>query len=536
MATSRGPYRTYLYDASKSIPRTTSWRINRKREISELEDSPPPTAETTPPDECSSRQLLNDDLPTTTSVTVDFDAECNSSITPADSEDETNYDYDSDNFETELMEAAMAEDIDTESIVEDLDQSAYHMDDDLLLPLYPDSQISICGAILAIMSFKRECRLPFSTINRLLVLLKLLCPTDSKLPKSVYMLRKMFKSHHCTTVKKYFCSQCKKECNRSDSCSNDDCNSCLENDTFIKLDLQKQFKAILSRHWNDINYIKRDIADANISAATFLNYDKEYFCCPENVGVILNTDGISIFRSSKVSVWPIYLEVANFPPPIRFRIDNTIICGLWVGQSKPEMDIVMGPILKEIDELNMLGFSFSSPDGVKTVRAKLLFGVFDLVAKSKVLNMNQFNGNYGCPICLHPGEYRERRRIYATDKLYPLRTEEGIEDAIQKATTDNTVVQGIKGQSPLYGYLNLVDGVPPDYMHCVLEGVTNTAFYKDGEGKRKSCYVYFKHAVTSGTGYGESYRHNQQHQHGIEWRTTNPLGRQESNPAVVTVV
>ncbi len=37
-------------------------------------------------------------------------------------------------------------------------------------------------------------------------------------------------------------------------------------------------------------------------------------------------------------------------------------------------------------------FSFLSPEGIKTVRIKLLFGVFDLVAKAVVLNMKQFNG------------------------------------------------------------------------------------------------------------------------------------------------
>ena len=34
----------------------------------------------------------------------------------------------------------------------------------------------------------------------------------------------------------------------------------------------------------------------------------------------------------------------------------------------------------------------------------------------------------------------------------------------------NKVVKGIKGVLPLAKYVNLVDGEPADYMHCVLEG------------------------------------------------------------------
>ena len=75
------------------------------------------------------------------------------------------------------------------------------LDHELFSPLYPGSTITICGAILAIMTLKKECRLPFSSISRLLILLKLLCPTGSKLPSSVHMLRKFFHAYQGKTVK-----------------------------------------------------------------------------------------------------------------------------------------------------------------------------------------------------------------------------------------------------------------------------------------------------------------------------------------------
>ena len=68
---------------------------------------------------------------------------------------------------------------------------------------------------------------------------------------------------------------------------------------------------------------------------------------------------------------------------------------------------------------------------------------------------------------------REHRgsRVYLPESSYPLRTVAGIDRAIAEGNRRGT---GIKGISPLLNYLNLVDGVPPDYMHCVLEGVTKS--------------------------------------------------------------
>ena len=164
-----------------------------------------------------------------------------------------------------------------------------------------------------------------------------------------------------------------------------------------------------------------------------------------------------------------YLEIGNLPPPIRFRHDNVVICGIWVGQSKPDMDIMLKPILDKIDRFNKVGFNFSSPEGItKTVRLKLLFGVFDLVA---VLNMKQFNGVCGCPTCVHPGVHCGSR-VYLPGSQHPIRTVIGIEKAVCEGAQSGTIIEGIKGISPLHEYLNVVNGVPADYMHCVLEGVT----------------------------------------------------------------
>ena len=76
--------------------------------------------------------------------------------------------------------------------------------------------------------------------------------------------------------------------------------------------------------------------------------------------------------------------------------------------------------------------------------------------------MMQFNGANGCPTCL---------RYYLPDTKYPTRTNSCVIKAASNVEEDGKVVQGIKGKSVLAGIIDLVNDVPVDYMHCVLEGI-----------------------------------------------------------------
>ena len=51
---------------------------------------------------------------------------------------------------------------------------------------------------------------------------------------------------------------------------------------------------------------------------------------PEHAALILNTDGVQAFNSSKHSILPVYLTVANLPPEMRMREKyHTRICLVW---------------------------------------------------------------------------------------------------------------------------------------------------------------------------------------------------------------
>ena len=134
------------------------------------------------------------------------------------------------------------------------------------------------------------------------------------------------------------------------------------------------------------------------------------------------------------------------------------------------------------------------PSGIKTVRAILLNGIFDLIAKAPILNMKQFNGEHGCSTCTHPGVSLSRgTRVYLPSIEPPplARTHESIMLAAEEAEASGHTVDGIKGISVLAYSLDLVDGIPVDYMHAVLEGVTRWLLHAwfNSENHREAFYL-----------------------------------------------
>ena len=67
------------------------------------------------------------------------------------------------------------------------------------------------------------------------------------------------------------------------------------------------------------------------------------------------------------------------------------------------MTSLLKPAIDAIDKLYATGLRVETPLRPKTFRGKLLFGIFDMVARAPALNMMQFNGAYGCHVCNHPG-------------------------------------------------------------------------------------------------------------------------------------
>lgn len=190
---------------------------------------------------------------------------------------------------------------------------------------------------------------------------------------------------------------------------------------------------------------------------------------PNRIGLIFNTDGISPFKSSRLTIWPVVLAFSNLPPNVRMNKDNLVTVTIWAGQSKPPMDVLFESLLSMFGQLSSHGVTLRISALSIRVKFQPLFGCFDLVAKAPILNMHQFNGKHGCPACLNPGVWTTSR--YYLPGTYPLRDNCSIKKAAEDAIKLREITNGIKGKSILTGVVDLMYGVPLDYMHCILEGV-----------------------------------------------------------------
>lgn len=104
----------------------------------------------------------------------------------------------------------------------------------------------------------------------------------------------------------------------------------------------------------------------------------------------------------------------------RFLKENMILCGLWFGESKPFMSIFTKLLMKSLKFLVSNGIHYEVENEKICTKGFLICGTADLPAKSEILNWNQFNGQYSCMSCLHPGEHNEHKEAEAFTPVHIL--------------------------------------------------------------------------------------------------------------------
>ncbi|VDI16623.1 Hypothetical predicted protein [Mytilus galloprovincialis] len=213
--------------------------------------------------------------------------------------------------------------------------------------------------------------------------------------------------------------------------------------------------------------------------------DKCFILFPENENIVhclRDGYGVPLYKSSGISIWPVYLVINERPPMMRFSRKNLILWGVWQAKGKPMFQTFFQPFVKQMIDLKNNGIVVKLQNVETTIKAALIAGTLDLQAKAIVADMTQHNGQYGCITCLEPGEVVKQGRGHC--RVFPFR-ENGAParsstDILQngiKATENGKKgkpVLGIKGVSCLHGmdWFDVVYGLVPDYMHGTLLGVT----------------------------------------------------------------
>ncbi|XP_016841981.1 uncharacterized protein LOC100116797 isoform X1 [Nasonia vitripennis] len=192
------------------------------------------------------------------------------------------------------------------------------------------------------------------------------------------------------------------------------------------------------------------------------------------VTATINSDGAPVFESSNFSIWLLlYLMINELPVQTRFK--NMCVMGLWFGVSKPEMSVFLEKFIESINRITTDGIECTVKDKPLTIKLFVLTACVDTVACAPMNGTSQFNAHFGCDWCEHEGVYYDGSMRYPyIIPPPPNRTRSSMIANAREALTRPKPVVGVKMASPLLNlqYFDIARGFTPEYMHCVLAGVT----------------------------------------------------------------
>lgn len=140
-----------------------------------------------------------------------------------------------------------------------------------------------------------------------------------------------------------------------------------------------------------------------VSAEVYKTLKQRRHISPEDITLQWNTDGVKIFKSSKVQLWSIQVMINKLP--FNLRRENVILCGLWYDPKKPLINTFLKPFIDKLIEFHKIGFEYMVPGQSIPVRIKVhaLIASVDSQARPLLQRITQYNGVSGYSFCLHTG-------------------------------------------------------------------------------------------------------------------------------------
>lgn len=283
-----------------------------------------------------------------------------------------------------------------------------------------------------------------------------------------------------------------------------------ETNFFVAFDVESQISYAVLKNWTTIKKYRNEINIQLNSDAIQDVYSghifKSLYNCPSSsflLPLCINTDGIAVFKSSKMSLWPILLVKNYLPPHLRYLRRNIIVAGLFFGPNKPIMEQFFEPLVVEFEKFELNKVKFMVEEGVQLVFEPIIVtSNLDLPAKSAVQQIKQYNGTYACTYCHHPGNKvpigkagGSGYRYGHVDPSPALRTNEQTTETmnlILSSSLKTPTADGIKGVSclaTLYGF-DIIHGFGIDYMHILLGVVENLLdFWLNSANSAQKYYI-----------------------------------------------
>lgn len=370
-------------------------------------------------------------------------------------------------------------------------------------PVYLGAPITLHESLVSILTLALTFSLSQECIKAILNLVYLHCRKEGNIfRKSMYFFKKYFAYIRGDVDYEYYCSKCFKRTTK------EGCENCKEGGKspklcyIIKLSLIEQIKTMMKRKGfysklqlgrgrQDSNGELRDLKDG----ALYKLHEELGLLDESSLTFNWYTDGAALFKSSKMSVWPLYLTINELPFSERFCKENIIVPVLWCGPVKPHGNMLLHCLEPGLNELRK-GVSMEVDSiGTKVVKGVLIGGTGDTPARALMLHMVQHNGENSCQKCYQPGECREghfgvRVFPYAPKEMTPRNAENAKSDSNYARLTKSDAYMGFKGITALSKLtLDPIRGTALDVMHLIYGGVCkiNLKFFTDDKYSKLNC-------------------------------------------------
>lgn len=194
-------------------------------------------------------------------------------------------------------------------------------------------------------------------------------------------------------------------------------------------------------------------------------------------------DGLQVTSSSKKSAWPVLCTLNNLSPVKRRK--HILMASLWLGKDKPVCNEYLRPFVQECIELATVGVDYTVNGLKRNVKFRAAMCIADSVARPAIRNSTLFSGNFGCGLCVHPGEWTPKGKggmmsyspiheeNWTGDKIpvwYPRRTHNQTMLDAEEAELSGICQRGIVGKSVLsqMPWFDIVNFLDADVMHIIM--------------------------------------------------------------------
>lgn len=220
--------------------------------------------------------------------------------------------------------------------------------------------------------------------------------------------------------------------------------------------------------------------------------------------LIVNTDGVKVYRSTSNSLWLIQLYQGYIPPSKRYLMSNVLILAAHIGKTISMPDFFY-PFLQELRQIVDDGGITATYNGKNYYFMPLLLGACcDLPATEHLRQTTGYAGHFGCGYCVHPGvsikrDENSKPYVRYVKGTYENRTHETFIEAYNQLKINAGPIRGIKDISCMIAAhsFDLVKGFAIDHMHCCELGVMKKllSLWLDTINHKQPYYISKKHQV-----------------------------------------